>query len=97
DLYPGEKRGWGNVVIIRHNLPDGRIVFSQYAHLDQILVEDGDPIGMGEQIGTVGQTGFATGPHLHLEIKDQPVLGAGYRGFNFGGDEIVMNDVRYYR
>ncbi|MBK8045672.1 MAG: M23 family metallopeptidase [Anaerolineales bacterium] len=41
-----------------------------YAHLDTILVNEGDVVGQGQALGTVGSTGNSTGPHLHFEIRD---------------------------
>lgn len=61
--------GWagsfGYEVIVRH--PDGR--YSQYAHLSQISVSDGQPVSSGQQVGRSGSTGNSTGPHLHFEIR----------------------------
>ncbi|NLY49687.1 MAG: M23 family metallopeptidase, partial [Firmicutes bacterium] len=52
----------GRVVVIEHG--DKR--HSTYAHLEEIMVEVGEPVAQGEVIGTVGQTGVAAEPHLHL-------------------------------
>jgi len=46
-----------------------------YAHMDYRAVAKGDIVQMGEIIGTVGDTGNVTGPHLHFEIRD-PVHGS---------------------
>ncbi|HWQ30549.1 MAG TPA: M23 family metallopeptidase [Negativicutes bacterium] len=51
----------GNTVIIDH----GCNVYSSYAHLDKLLVAEGDEVKKGDIIGEVGSTGFSTGPHLH--------------------------------
>ncbi len=40
-----------------------------YAHCNKIYIKDGDNIKQGEEIAEVGQTGNATGPHLHFEIR----------------------------
>jgi murein DD-endopeptidase MepM/ murein hydrolase activator NlpD len=40
-----------------------------YGHLDVILVKDGQHVHRGEQVGLVGSTGRATGPHLHYEVR----------------------------
>jgi len=55
----------GKSVIIEH-LPG---VFSVYYHLDSIGVAEGDMIEAGEVLGLSGATGFATGPHLHWEVR----------------------------
>ncbi len=56
---------YGNYVIIEHE--DG---FSTvYAHLEDILCEEGQEVARGDQIGTVGSSGRSTGPHLHFELR----------------------------
>jgi murein DD-endopeptidase MepM/ murein hydrolase activator NlpD len=67
--------GFGNAVLIEHMLPDGKKIWSQYAHLDQVLVVDGQRVSRGQQVGTIGKTGGFTNAHLHFEIriKDLPV------------------------
>ncbi len=57
--------GYGNTVLIEHG--DG--VETLYAHLQQPLVREGDWLGQGDQLGAVGMTGAATGPHLHFELR----------------------------
>jgi murein DD-endopeptidase MepM/ murein hydrolase activator NlpD len=52
----------GKTVILDH----GHGVATLYIHLCEVGVEDGDWVGQGETIGRVGQTGVATGPHLHF-------------------------------
>jgi len=54
----------GNVIILDH----GYGVFSQYAHLSQILVQPNQMVRRGEIIGLAGATGRSNGPHLHFEI-----------------------------
>lgn len=54
----------GNMVYIDH----GQGLISLYAHLQEVKVETGDKIERGQIIGTVGQTGRVTGPHLHFGI-----------------------------
>lgn len=58
-------RSYGNVVIIRHN--NG--LETVYAHLSKILVEAGQTIEAGQQIGLGGNTGHSFGSHLHFEMR----------------------------
>ena len=62
--------GYGNHVIIRHEI-DGQTVETLYAHMQSgsSPVNVGDVLKVGDFIGLVGETGMATGPHLHLEIS----------------------------
>lgn len=55
----------GNTIVIDHGLG----LFSSYYHLDSILVKEGETVEKGDVIGTVGSTGFSTGPHLHYAIS----------------------------
>lgn len=54
----------GNTVAIDH----GQGVVSFYIHLNKVLVKEGQLVKAGEQIGAIGQTGRANGPHLHFSI-----------------------------
>jgi murein DD-endopeptidase MepM/ murein hydrolase activator NlpD len=63
--YAGVKGGYGNVVILRHNGQYSTV----YAHLSRIAVRRGARIGQSDTIGFVGQTGWATGAHLHYEFR----------------------------
>lgn len=67
--YGTYNNGYGNAVIIDH----GNGFVSLYAHLNSIYVRVGENVARGQQIGTVGNTGNSTGPHLHLEIRYQGV------------------------
>ena len=57
--------GGGRTVKVRH--PNG--YETEYLHLSAITVKQGMRIGQGELVGRVGQTGLATGPHLHYGLK----------------------------
>jgi len=64
-VFAGRQGAYGNTVLIVG--PSGDSV--RYAHLDEIRVKEGDVVGRGDVVGTVGTTGRSTGPHLHLEMK----------------------------
>lgn len=55
----------GNIVFIDH----GQSFITSYAHLDKILVTPGQVVEEGHTIGLVGNTGRATGPHLHWSVS----------------------------
>ena len=63
-VFSGEQRGYGTTVIVQH--ADG--VQTRYAHLSAALVQRGDAISAGQVVGRAGQSGRATGPHLHFEV-----------------------------
>lgn len=65
--FAGLQGGYGNMVVLRHN---GQYS-TAYAHLSRIApgVRRGTRIAQGDAIGSVGQTGWATGPHLHYEFR----------------------------
>jgi murein DD-endopeptidase MepM/ murein hydrolase activator NlpD len=67
---PPQYRGYGRIVIIDHGENKyGQRVSSVYAHQSRIMVHEGQSVRQGEVIGLVGSTGYATGPHLHFEIR----------------------------
>lgn len=55
---------YGNYVRILHEAGDETL----YAHMQYVFVRPGQQVRQGQQIGTVGQTGNVTGPHLHFEL-----------------------------
>ncbi len=63
------RNGYGNLIKVDHK--NGYQTW--YAHLSKIYVRYGDIVAKGETIGAVGNTGFSTGPHLHLEIRKNGV------------------------
>jgi murein DD-endopeptidase MepM/ murein hydrolase activator NlpD len=44
-------------------------VFTIYMHLSRLEVREGQTVGAGQLLGASGATGFATGPHLHWEMR----------------------------
>ena len=69
--FRGRKGGYGQVLILKH----GDHYETLYAHLSGFKrgLNDGDHVMQGEVIGYVGQTGLATGPHLHYEFRKDGV------------------------
>ena len=63
--FAGWQNGYGNIVVIKH-AGDRE---TRYAHLSRIDARRGEHVAQGEQIGAVGATGWATGPHLHFEFR----------------------------
>ena len=69
-IYVGWYGGYGKVVIIDHGKVNGVPVTSLYAHLSSYCVSNGSSVYKGQIIGNVGATGYATGPHLHFEMRE---------------------------
>ncbi len=67
--FSGVQNGYGNVVFIKHRGNTETV----YAHLSKLLVRKGDKVSQGQTIGLVGSTGWATGPHLHFEVRSNGV------------------------
>jgi len=67
--FAGRQSGYGNVIEIDH----GKGNTTLYAHLSRVDVQRGQAVQRGQRIGAVGATGWATGPHLHFEFKEQGV------------------------
>lgn len=68
----------GNTVAIDH----GQGVVSFYIHLNKVLVKEGQLVKAGEQIGAIGQTGRANGPHLHFSIYVNGNASSPWQWFN---------------
>lgn len=62
--FSGRQSGYGNLIEIRH--ADG--YSTRYGHNSLNMVREGQTIHRGQQIGAVGATGTATGPHVHFEV-----------------------------
>ena len=62
--FAGVRGGFGNCIILKH----GNGFETLYGHLSKILVNAGQQIDIGQQIGLIGSTGRSTGPHLHYEV-----------------------------
>jgi murein DD-endopeptidase MepM/ murein hydrolase activator NlpD len=60
----GWESGYGNTVTIDH----GYGIVTKFAHASKLLVRTGQRVSRGQRIALVGNTGLATGPHLHYEV-----------------------------
>jgi murein DD-endopeptidase MepM/ murein hydrolase activator NlpD len=58
--------GYGKEVVVDH----GFGYTTRYGHLHEILVHTGQKIKRGNLIGTIGESGKSTGPHLHYEVRE---------------------------
>ena len=65
--FIGQQRGYGNVIIVKHD----DVQRTLYAHMSRFSpsLKLGDSVKQGQVIGEVGQTGWASGPHLHFEFQ----------------------------
>lgn len=63
--FAGVQNGYGNIIILQHRNNYKTV----YAHLSRINVRRGENVSQGQNIGAVGATGWATGPHLHFEYR----------------------------
>jgi murein DD-endopeptidase MepM/ murein hydrolase activator NlpD len=61
-----DPKGYGNYVEVTDTITGVKHIL---AHLDKTMIKTGDMVKAGQQVGTVGNTGMSTGPHLHHEIK----------------------------
>lgn len=78
------RMGWGNVVIVRHTYLQNRelqTVDSFYAHLDRILVREGQQVLRGQQVGTIGTNRGMYTAHLHFEVRKNLHIGINRSAF----------------
>lgn len=65
-VHAGPFRGYGSLVIVDH----GGGYHTLYAHLGSMAKDAGDPVGEGEALGTVGDTGSLKGAYLYFELRE---------------------------
>ncbi|PUB10062.1 M23 family metallopeptidase [Yoonia sediminilitoris] len=78
-IESGKNAGFGNYVVVRHDMPNGTSLYSLYAHLKDGTVTVGEiekgsgievKVDIGDTLGIAGRTGEGANQHLHLEISD---------------------------
>ncbi len=74
--FAGRLAGWGNVIIIRHDplLSTGRVMYSRYAHVQDVRVKVGDRVQRGQQIANVGNAEGSQPYHLHFDLSPTDIL-----------------------
>ena len=84
--------GYGNYLRLRHDWADGSVWYTWYAHLSTIqpALQVGQTVEIGQRLGTAGQTGNATGVHLHLTLQRS---GGGLSGYVVAD---VVDPTRYF-
>jgi murein DD-endopeptidase MepM/ murein hydrolase activator NlpD len=60
-----EPMGFGHYIVVRHKYG----FYTKYAHLQTVSVKEGELVSQGQKVGTLGNTGLSTGPHLHYEVR----------------------------
>ena len=98
--------GWANYglrVILEHDLGDGHVYHSLYAHLDTVTVTEGATVTAGQKLGTLGQSCMGalscssfSAPHLHFALHRDSSVGGSGTGGSYGGNAVVpepMNGV----
>ena len=94
----GYNGGFGRQVVLNH----GFGYKTRYAHMQEVMVSRGDTVRRGQVIGTVGNTGRSTSPHLHYEVlyKGRPVNPINYFNRHITAEEYErlmerMRDTNY--
>lgn len=92
-IYAQEAPVWGNVVVVKHRMDGGDLMYSRYAHGSRLSVGRGDLVARGDELGKIGggpekngKTSFV--PHLHFDVckgdyfKSDPIVWDGHKPAN---------------
>ncbi len=91
-----EPGGYGYFVIIKHNI-NGERFYSLYAHLSEPSNRSvGEVVSQGDVIGSMGNTGWTTGPHLHFSLLSSTYETTGSAGCAWGASKCY-NPARFIR
>lgn len=93
--------GWGTLIILQHRTSAGKIFYTGYAHLQsKVNVSAGDVVSAGDKLGTMGNSGISTAPHLHLMVFSGPFsknsLPKGYTTGKITGNSHKVGKLTYY-
>lgn len=95
-----QSAGWGNMILVKHTLPNGKVFYSGYAHLKSMSVKEGTTVTAGTKLGVMGSSGYSTGPHLHLLCFSgsfsKSSLPKGYVSKKITGDSCTVGGLTYY-
>lgn len=85
-------KSWGNIVLLEHVLPDGTPVWSQYAHLKQIMVTVGQKVPRGQQLGAIGKgANDVYTAHLHFEIRRKELSAGSWKPIVDDREQVLAN------
>ena len=82
---------WGNLIIVKHVLPNQEVVFSLYGHLKDRYIYEGNNVKKGALIGTVGK-GIGLCAHLHFEIRKSNMNGFPTKYFPCGESNSFVEE-----
>jgi murein DD-endopeptidase MepM/ murein hydrolase activator NlpD len=80
--------GYGREIVVDH----GHDVMTVYGHLSAVAIVPGQHVMRGQVIGYVGQTGRATGPHLHYEVRVHKVPVNPHKYMRTTFEQIAFSD-----
>ena len=91
---PTNNNGWGNTLLIRDDVTG---MFVRFAHMrnGSVNLAVGDIVKLGQKIGEIGQSGWSSGPHLHLHMQEGAAGGSQSVQFSFVEGPITEGSWAY--